>query len=464
MFTTKLLALKALNGFVAMLLFGRHLMRAKLVCSVVQQGDVEKINKLERLTAEEVLELALFHVLTTPFGSSSASVRAAIRERAAVPRETWSWLRRKVVDGEVCFGWMTETGTIFSTSEHDSVARTFHDGSLAFAPLGNVTNDQIALYGDDLEFVFRTRAAWHETHYAAFKNNATELRQQLDEHRAAPGTRRPRGKKVVPAGFRAVSHSADDYSCDIICPIEGDIIDAGARPTFVPVDEPSPGKYTGIAIEALLLLGIRPHSRLSRSVQQHPAAEKPAAPPAAKKRSAPSSATRPSVRRRSAVAAEIAAVSPPVSAADFAGDETVMREGGLADTVVPVEPLTVDWPVQTLAVDAPAGEPHVIAAYAANLEHMMSYVPPQSPSSFFYERHVAEDAASDDNKVGLGTAAVDAQEELLERLCLDKSTVDAAYDAGLAIGLTGEMVGWSADTEQLHYFLQALGSDFPFLK
>lgn len=458
-YTTKLLGLAQLNGFTVRLMIGLNMMRCKLVFSAVTPRDVKKINNCEDLNMAEVLELALFHLLTTPFGSSSASVRAAIRERASTPRETWSWLRQKVVDGEICFGWMTETGTIFSTSDHDSVARTFYDSSLGFAPLLGGTLDEIALYGADLEFVFRTRATWHDTHFAAYNNKYAVQRQLLDAHRAAPDTRRPHGKKTIPPGFSLHSRSANIYTGDVNFPSEGDIIEAGARPQLSVPDDPPMTKFTGNTIEALALLGMRANSRIQNRRDRRPAINKRAAPTpadmATKRRTSATSIADTSTAVADLFASVAVADSAAVvdSAAVCANDEeTVLCEGGLAQPVLPVDVL-----VQPTSFDVPAVEWHVIPAYAVTAEQLISYVPPPSPSSFIYEQCAAAEAAPVDSTADLFADAVDEQHDLFAMLSVDKKAVDDANESGLVIGMTGEKIDWYPDTEQVLYFLQTCG-------
>jgi hypothetical protein len=322
------------------------------------------------------------------------------------------------------------------------------------------------LYGSDLEFVFRTRSAWHETHYAANKNKSTEQRQLLDAHRAQPNTRRPRGKKPVPAGFRPVSHSANEYTCDVIFASEGDIIDGHARPQFAAIDEPSMAQYTGAMIEALLLLGMRPSSRISRPRGRRTVIEKRAAP----------TLGRQSTKRRTS------AVSPAESLAALVDDETVLCEGGLAQPVAPVDPLAFGVPmqpppldslafgvpVQSLPVDPLAVESHVILAHAANLGlliadlsppspslcvgHADDAAAPSSPSSFFNDQPAhKEAAAAHDNDTN---RFIDFDAPLV-----DKSTADETLNTCLAIGLTGATVGFSMQTEQFQNFLASLELD-----
>lgn len=342
---TELLSMAPLPNFDMVGFFGERAAqcRAKLIYSVIYPADVKALNALQNATAAEVLELALFAHYTTPFGSSSAALRQAIDERARAPRDDISLLRQKVLDDELWFGWMTETGTVFAASACDAVARTFYDSSLAYGPPGPTATDIALIYGDDAHFMYRTRATFHETHYAACKFKLSADRERLDAHRAPLGARRSGRKLAPPTGFAVISHPAKKFTGDVVCPNKDGVYDPDARPCFVAVDELSPGGFSAQLAVAMRTLGLRS---------------------AIAKRSTPTSP-----RKRS---------SPPQSGATTApkrGRRVVDRANTALDEVITVlgeevdEPQAIDLlaPVQTvdlqqaLELRAPAQAPELQA-------------------------------------------------------------------------------------------------------
>lgn len=379
---TALLSMEPLPKFDMVGFFGELgvQLRAKLIYSICHPSGLKELHALESARAEEVLELAFFSRFVTPFGSSSAALREAICQRAAVASDEMTLLRQKVLSDELWLGWMTENGMVFSTSACDAVARTVFDSSLGYAPVTPALTQATTLYGTDTDFMYRTRAAFHETHFAVWKFNSVTDRQRLDEHRAPVGTRRAGRKLAPPTGFPVISHSAKRFSGDVVCPIENGVFDPDARPRFVAVDEPTTGAFTDRLGSSLELIG----KRVAGMRKKASSAGLPAVQ-VNRKRNSPKVQldTTAAKRGRPVRPDDIIVVSTTAldEAVTLLGEATEQQQPPLGDELAQAR--LVNEPTTTDLLAPLAGEPQAALIgqpLAAEAAHTMAYVPPPSPT------------------------------------------------------------------------------------
>lgn len=385
------LGLQALPGFDIVGYFGERAVqcRAKLVFSTSGKKVFNAfMHSSATLDTTELLELALHRYYTTPHGSTSVLLRQAIRERAAAPRYNISRLRQMVLDDELWFGWMTETGTIFAASDCEAVARTFYDGTVAFSQRSGVTSNLLQLYGCDADFMYRTRFAFHETHYAAWRFKTVEQRAVLDAHRAAPNTRRSGGKdKLKDPALKIFSHYTAEFSADVVYPVIDGACDLTARPQFVAFVEPNVNAFLVQTVSALTLLGMQSllQSRTKRAIGAAIAAEdvgdkrRRVAPPQQRSAALPAlaqlavSAAPPPALAEPAVSA----ASPPAlaEAAVLAASPPALADA--ADLVMPalaaVKPAAAEIDTQAPAAEqAVVGTAEKVATLLPPLENVLS--------------------------------------------------------------------------------------------
>lgn len=229
----------------------------KLICAAVYPKLLRELNALATISATEVLQLAFLGLVTTPFGSSAAAIREAIRtcpvRAAAVSR-----VAQLVSSGLICFGWEFSTGHVLAMSAFDLVERTYYDGSLQFMRESSPLRDAQQIFHGDLSLLFRTRAAFVETHVAECRIRSSEYAQQIDAHREAEGVRRTK-KGSPPDNFPSVSCQAALHSCDVVFAFDAETgqVDPDVRPQFISVAKPTNTEFTRNMNRALALSGVK---------------------------------------------------------------------------------------------------------------------------------------------------------------------------------------------------------------